>query len=263
MPLMTKYRHGVPCWIDASTQDMPKAIGFYSELFGWTAQDNGAAYGHYNTFRKDGKSVAGIMTAQSPNQPSAWCAYIASDDIDKTAALIADAGGHVVMPPMDVTKLGKMMLATDPAGAFFGVWQAQDHLGSELVNEEGAPVWHECQSREIDACKEFYSRVFGWTYDSTSNPGYTMAQVDGRPVAGMISMDGPEWGQIPSNWMTYIQTEDVDAIAAKAAQLGGKVLVPPTDMSAGRFCVIGDSEHAVIAVINSAAIDDPNTGWTN
>jgi hypothetical protein len=34
-------------------------------------------------------------------------------------------------------------------------------------------------------------------------------------------------------------------------------------MSAGRFCVIGDSEHAVIAVINSAAIDDPNTGWTN
>ena len=30
-----RYEHGVPSWVDLGTPDIPKAIEFYSGLFGW------------------------------------------------------------------------------------------------------------------------------------------------------------------------------------------------------------------------------------
>ena len=56
--------------------------------------------------------------------PSHWTTYIASDDVDDTAAKIRDAGGTVLMDPFDVFDAGRMTIAQDPTGATFGVWQA-------------------------------------------------------------------------------------------------------------------------------------------
>ena len=44
--------------------------------------------------------------------------------------------------------------------------------------------------------------------------------------------------------------DDVDGTAAKAAKLGGKIIVPPTDIpTVGRFTVIQDPQGAVISAI--------------
>ena len=52
---------GAPCWIDLNTSDLDRAVPFYGELFGWTAEDAGEDYGHYHQFSKDGALVAGLM----------------------------------------------------------------------------------------------------------------------------------------------------------------------------------------------------------
>jgi predicted enzyme related to lactoylglutathione lyase len=57
----------------------------------------------------------------------------------------------------------------------------------------------------------------------------------------------PEW--LPAHWMVYFAVDDVDAVAARAAELGGAVSVPPTDIVPGRFAVLGDPQGAVFSVI--------------
>ena len=58
----------------------------------------------------------------------------------------------------------------------------------------------------------------------------------------------------PPHWLTYISTDDVDATAAKASELGGRVMHPATDIpGAGRFAVLADPQGAVFAIYASAA----------
>jgi hypothetical protein len=51
----------------------------------------------------------------------------------------------------------------------------------------------------------------------------------------------------------YFGTDDADAAAAKAAELGGAVVVPPFDTPVGRIAVLGDPQGAVFSVIKSAS----------
>ena len=90
------------------------------------------------------------------------------------------------MEPMDVLTVGRMGMFMDPAGAVFAVWQPRDHIGAGLVNEAGSLVWDELATRDLEAAKPFYERVFGWTYETMEmdQGAYTMFQVAGRNCGG-------------------------------------------------------------------------------
>jgi hypothetical protein len=78
---------------------------------------------------------------------------------------------------------------------------------------------------------------------------YNEIVVEGRHVGGIYKM-GPESDGATAHWMSYVAVDDVDDRAAKAAELGGKVRVPPMDIpNVGRFCVINDPTGATISLI--------------
>jgi uncharacterized protein len=55
---------------------------------------------------------------------------------------------------------------------------------------------------------------------------------------------------MPSMWVTYVTVDDVDQTARTAEELGGRILMPPTDIpNVGRFCVIQDPHGAMINAI--------------
>jgi predicted enzyme related to lactoylglutathione lyase len=61
--------------------------------------------------------------------------------------------------------------------------------------------------------------------------------------------------EVPAFWMTVFGTADTDATAAKADELGGQVLSPPSDIpDVGRFAVLADPQGVTFGVIS---IDDP------
>jgi predicted enzyme related to lactoylglutathione lyase len=63
----------------------------------------------------------------------------------------------------------------------------------------------------------------------------------------------PQAEGTPPNWGCYVTVSDVDATAAKAEELGGKILMPPTDIpNVGRFSVLQDPKGAVISEITYA-----------
>ncbi|MBV8464255.1 MAG: VOC family protein, partial [Acidimicrobiales bacterium] len=135
MPTVDEYAPGTPSWVDLASTDLPTAVGFYTKLFGWKADDQGPEAGNYHMFMKGDQPIAGGMGTQAEGQPSAWMSYVSVDDADATAARIRDAGGTLVVEPMDVMTVGRMVIAVDPTGAHFGLWQPKDHRGAGLVNE--------------------------------------------------------------------------------------------------------------------------------
>lgn len=254
MKIVSKYPDGVFSWVDLSTTDLEGAHAFYSALFGWTPDNQPLpGGGSYTNFRIAGYSVAGagemMPEMKEAGAPPVWTSYVSHSDIDAVAARAAEAGGVVFMGPMDVMDQGRLALIQDPTGAPFGVWQPGLHVGAQLVNQANTLVWNELQTRDRQKAHAFYNHVFGWT-DEVSDAGYVTWHQDGRLHCGALTLD-PAWGDAPPNWLVYFLVDDIDAAAARVAELGGKVLNGPFAAGElGRMIVAQDPQGAVFAAIH-------------
>lgn len=249
MPEVTSYDPGAPCWVDLATSDPDATRSFYGTLFGWEYEIGPAETMYYSQALVRGKPVAAIY-GQPPGQgamPVAWTTYLATDNADATSKRITDSGGALNMGPDDVMDQGRMVIATDPSGAVFGLWQAGKFFGAALVSEPGAFSWNELSTPDLDAARRFYSAVFGYEWEDVDTgpggPPYATFAVGGRPVGGAMQQS-----DVPPNWGTYFSVADPDATVAKAQELGGGVLMPATDSPYGRFAVLRDPQGAVFSV---------------
>lgn len=250
----TAWPKGTPNWVDLSTPDPAAAQQFYSRLFGWKIVDTGEQFGHYGIAELDGKQVAGIGGQQpGQEQPPAWTTYLATDDIAATAEAITANGGTVVAGPFPIEGSGQMAVAQDPAGAYFGVWQAEGMIGCARVNEPGTLIWNECMTRDAPAARAFYGAVFGHTYTDIGVPGMDYTTIDGEgpgsTVGGMGAMGDDMPAQIPPHWMLYFQVTDADATAQEAKDAGGGVAHGPFDTPQGRVAILTDPQGAMFSVI--------------
>jgi predicted enzyme related to lactoylglutathione lyase len=239
-----EYSAGTPSWIDIGSTDLAVTHAFYTGLFGWKCEDAGPPEltGGYGFYTKGGKSVAGYGPAQAPGVW--WTMYVSVDDAAETARKVAANGGSTMVAPMPVMEAGTMAVFADPTGAAFSVWQPGDMKGAQVVNEPGAFSWSELMTRDLPAAVKFYEAVFGWTEKNGPEAPYKEFEVLGRVVAGGQAI-GPEMpAQVPPHWNIYFGASDVDAMSARAAELGGTVRVPPFDIpDVGRIAVLGGPHH--------------------
>jgi uncharacterized protein len=249
MPTRTSYTQGTPNWVDLQTTDQAAAKAFYSGLFGWTYDDQPMPQGAvYSMAVLGGHPVAAIAPAPAAGAPPTWNTYIAVDSVDEAVGKVEAAGGKVAMAPFDVMDAGRMAFVIDPSGAPVALWQASQHIGATLVAEPGTVCWNELITTDPGAAT-FYSDVLGLTAateDMGGGVSYTVFLVAGQPVGGTMPPQAPG---VPNHWHVYFAVEDTDAAAAKAAELGGTVVVPPFDMPVGRIAVIGDPQGAVFSII--------------
>ena len=239
---------GAPTWIDLSTSDITRAQDFYGTVFGWTFDTAGPDYGGYVNASKDGKLVAGMM-AKDPqwDAPDGWTTYFHADDIKATLARATAAGGTSCMDPHEVPAKGWMAMLTDPSGGVFGLWQPTGHLGFEVVDEAGAPVWHQLTTPGYARAVDFYREAFGWhtqTEADTPEFRYTTAIFDGQPLLGV--MDGAAFlpQESPSIWSFFLGAEDVDKTVELIIDNGGTVIRPAEDTPYGRLAAVADPTGA-------------------
>jgi uncharacterized protein len=246
------YAPGTPMWVDLASPDVGASARFYNQIFGWTSKDLGEEMGHYTMFFRDGKQVAAVSAPQSPNQPPSWSTYIATTNAEETANKVKQAGGQVLMGPMQVMDQGTMGVFADPGGAVFCVWQPAAHKGAELVNVPGSFSWNELATRDMDAARAFYTRVFPWTAKVNDMPQggqYIEWQVAGRSIAGGMSMGSTYPPNVPPHWLVYFTVDNTDQTIKRTQELGGKVMAPAMDIPQGRFAVLQDPQGAAFAVI--------------
>jgi predicted enzyme related to lactoylglutathione lyase len=256
MAEVTSYAPGTPSWVDLQTSDPEGARAFYGELFGWELEVGGPETGNYALARLRGHNVAGLGGEPAPQgMPTAWTTYFATDDVDGTVKRITDAGGQVMIEPMDVMDQGRMAIASDPTGAVFGLWQAGKMPGASLVNEPGTLSWNELATRDLDGARRFYAAVFGHGWDDVDTgeggPPYATFSVQGRSVGGGMQMDDSWPAQVPAHWRPYFTVDDTDAAVAAVGRLGGSVQMPPTDSPYGRMAAVSDPQGGNFSVIQS------------
>jgi hypothetical protein len=253
MAEISQYAPGTPSWVDLSSPDPDGSARFYGDLFGWEVHkaDDPEAGGYAMGYLR-GKPVAGIGPTWGENMPSVWSTYVSVENADATAERVREAGGEVVMAPMDVLDVGRMAVFRDPTGAHISVWQPRAHQGAGIVNEPGTLCWSELGTRDAEAAIPFYEHVFGWEAAPSTDPAmpYTEWKVGGRSIGGMMTMGDQIPAEIPAHWMTYFAVEDADAAAARATELGGSLMTGPMDIPGiGRFAVLTDPNGAAFSVI--------------
>lgn len=255
MPQIESYTQGTPSYVELQTPDQQAAKAFYGALFGWEIEDVPLGDGGdvYLAAGKEGDAVAGIA-GQMPElagHPAFWGVYLTVDDVDATAAKVADAGGKVEAEPFDVMDLGRMAAIQDPTGARVNLWQAGQTIGTVRANEPGTPIWNELVTPDLETATKFYSDVLGVEWQAMDMEGgqYTTLVSGGRPVGGAMP---PQMEGIPPHWNVYFNVESADETVAQAESLGGKVVAPAFDVpGVGRMAVLSDPQGAMFNLMQN------------
>jgi predicted enzyme related to lactoylglutathione lyase len=117
---------GTPGWFELHTRDYEAALGFYTDVFGWTTNTEADEPGFRYTTEVQGETqYAGVMDASGflpEGVPSNWSVYFHVDNADASIAKAVELGGAVVMPAED-TPYGRLATVTDPMGALFRLHQ--------------------------------------------------------------------------------------------------------------------------------------------
>lgn len=118
---------------------------------------------------------------------------------------------------------------------------------------EGTPNWVELQTPNQPAAKDFYSSLFGWSYEDRpmlEDAIYSLATLRGARVAGIAPQPvGTSPADTPALWNTFLAVDDVDASAAAVEPAGGDLVLPAFDVGdTGRMALITDPTGAEVGL---------------
>lgn len=94
----------------------------------------------------------------------------------------------------------------------------------------GSPCWVDLLVGDLPAAQRFYSALFGWEWrpGDASTGGYTIAVLDGHPVAGISRK--PATARVPNQWTTYLRVSDLTSTGWAVRKHGGRVLGRPAHL---------------------------------
>jgi uncharacterized protein len=178
----------------------------------------------------------------------AWASYVTVDDVEATTERARELDANVLADPFDVMDAGRMSTIQDPTGAVFCLWQPQRAIGAEIVNGPGALSLNQLNTSDPEAGERFYGELFGWRFEQvgdTETPYWGIYRGD-RVNAGMMPL--PPGAPMPSHWLVYFGTDDLEGNSEKIGSKGGTVTVEPLDVPGGRILVAQDPQGAFFAL---------------
>ena len=125
---------------------------------------------------------------------------------------------------------------------------------SDAFSTHGAFSWNELITSDPAAAKTFYTQLFGWTTeDMPMGPmTYTVIKNGDQSIGGIMDKPPQAPPGMPSMWGGYVTVDNVDAMAKKVVELGGKILATHDIPEVGRFIVIQDPQGAMVSAITYA-----------
>ena len=113
-------------------------------------------------------------------------------------------------------------------------------------------AWFEVVGKDGARLRRFYGELFGWKIDaSDSAMDYGLVAAADKGIGGGIGAS-PDGGQ--GHVTVYVEVDDPKAYLAKAEKLGGKTVVPPTEIPAYHltFALLTDPEGHVVGLTKGA-----------
>lgn len=247
-------KYGKFVWHDLLTDDLDAARKFYGPLLGWTFEAaQRPAGGDYTLIRSSqGQIVGGMLKVEDPEggaDYSRWLGYYAVPDVDAAAEAFASAGGQVVVEPRDLAMIARAAVVRDPDGAVVGL--VTSRIGypiDQLRLDEGDVAWNELVTARPETAASLYAGLTASTVREEMRGEFTyrMLRNEGRERAGVMARPNED---IEPFWLTYFAVADPSAAAARAAELGGEVLLAPTaEVRNGTIALVTDPNGAILGL---------------
>jgi uncharacterized protein len=191
---------------------------FYAGLFGWSMRPvPGIGYTLVDT--SAGSGINGGIGA-SPDGAASVTFYIETDDMQAALDKINLLGGKTETPITELADMVTFAKFSDPDGLIIGLVLAPADPAQAMLPSpgSGAPVdWFEVLGADADRSQRFYAEIFGW-HASAAGPGYAMVDTGtSRGIRGGLGVVAEQ-----GTWATvYASVPDVEAVLARAVQLGG------------------------------------------
>ncbi len=103
------------------------------------------------------------------------------------------------------------------------------------------PIVHvDIPAQDPQAAGRFYSELFGWELHHLPSMAYIRFESPNDVTGGFVELGGRiqhRTGEL----LVYVGSDDIDGDLRRAEQLGGKVLIPKTEIpNTGSFAVLED-----------------------
>ncbi|MFI6866888.1 VOC family protein [Nocardia sp. NPDC050406] len=224
---------GLPSWFDVTTSDPAKTIGFYNQMFDWTAAPAGVRdFGKYILFHQDGRPVAGLVERASDTpQPNGWLTYLSVEDLDVTIDGARSNGGSLQRPGVAVPGVGELAVLTDPVDSSIGLVRAE--AGLERASGVGTPVWTEIETVDWPVTFDFMTKTFALRTETQSDtPGSRFATMhdEEHPRGGIFEL-GSDVRH--SRWEVAFLVPDAQQGVDRAVELGASIVRPVYDVPVG------------------------------
>jgi len=254
-PASTEHHLGKIVLVELITPNLAGAKNFYAGLFGWTFRDRQTGGTDYAEALLQGRPVAGLVYRPLPantKRSPAWLAFFSVGDVDAATQTARQQGGRVLFGPRTVPDRGREAVLADPQGAIFAIIASSSGDPPDFLAEPGEWIWSSLITRDPNMDAGFYQALFG--YDVFTLPaeagGQHLILASGnyaRASANTVPASRPD---MQPHWLNFIRVDDAASAAARAATLGGRILVEPrTDPDGNRMAVIADPFGAVLGLL--------------
>lgn len=249
-------------WHDLMTNDVPKAMHFYAELFGWTYQIEHSSdfvwksgEGDYPLIFANGEAHGGLVEIKK-DLPSHWVAYVEVENVDAVTANAKTIGATISRNPFDVPGVGRSAVIRDPQGAIICPFMPTHNLPPP----SGTFLWNELITDDVAASVIFYTKLFGWKAKDGNveqMKGYTVFKSADEVDSITGAMHHSFAKGRSAAWVPYLSTKLIDETFAKAIALGAKVQIEVTDVpNEGRFAILKDPTGAEFALFTPIKLID-------
>ncbi|MBA2505031.1 MAG: VOC family protein [Thermoleophilaceae bacterium] len=114
---------GALSWNQLNTSNVDGAKSFYTELFGWAAEEVDPESGYFVWKVGEGLNGGGLGIGDGDPSPPNWTPIFGHADLAGAIEQIASSGGTVITDTMEVPGGGKFFAASDPQGAVFALFE--------------------------------------------------------------------------------------------------------------------------------------------
>lgn len=111
-------------------------------------------------------------------------------------------------------------------------------------------TWWEIGVKDAGKAKEFYGKLFEWKIEEMgAMKGYHSVDTGGEGINGGIFQTPSD---VPNYVSIYVEVDNLQAYLDRAQKLGGKLIVPPTEIpgGSGSFAMFMDPEGNPIGLFS-------------
>lgn len=240
-------------WADLFTTDPAAATKFYCGLFGWTANTIAQSGRTYTVFSNGSRPVAGLAPRplSRANRPSRWIGYIAVTDMTATLKLVTKAGGLVRAGARDFPQRGVQAIVADNEGSTVGLLQSSSGESADDEPKVGDFNWFELFVEQPQIVSDFYRQVINYDVApdlrTERKNDFVLSSV-GLARAGVAPI--PDREDAKPGWLGVVRVANLDEALARAAKLGGEVVMTPREAAFGsRFAIVADSTGGTLGLV--------------